>query len=50
MLRNLNPWITTDKLKNKNNKTYTVRIPTKKGTEYNTIVKGRHDTTMIKKL
>ncbi len=50
MLRNLNPWITTDKLKNKNNKTYTVRIPTKKGTEYNAIVKGRHDTTMIKKL
>ena len=50
MLRNLNPWITTDKLKNKNNKTYTVRIPTKKGTEYNTIVKGRHDTTMIKRL
>lgn len=50
MLRNLNPWITTDKLKNKNNKTYTVRIPTKKGTEYNTIVKGRHDTTMIKEL
>ena len=50
MLRNLNPWITTDKLKNKNNKTYTVRIPTKKGTEYNTIVKGRHDTTRIKKL
>lgn len=47
MLRTMNPWITTDNLKNKANKTYTVRIPTKKGTEYNTIVKGKHDTTVI---
>ena len=31
-------------------KTYTVRIPVKKGTDYNTIAKGRHDTTLIDKL
>lgn len=50
MLRTMNPWITTDNLKNKANKTYTVRIPTKKGTEYNTIVKGKHDTTVIESI
>lgn len=50
MLRTLNPWITTDKLKNKAGNTYTVKIPTKKGTEYNTIVKGKHDTTVIERL
>lgn len=50
MLRTYNPWITTDKLKNKAGKTYKVRIPTKKGTEYNTIVKGKHDTSVIERL
>ena len=50
MLRILNPWITTDKLKNKNGKSYTVDIPTKKGTEHNTITKGKHDTTLIERL
>ena len=50
MLRTMNPWITTDKLKNKSGKSYRVRIPTKKGTEYNTIVKGKHDTTVIESL
>lgn len=50
MLRTMNPWLTTDKLKNKSGKTYTVRIPTKKGTEYNTIVKGKHDTTIINRI
>lgn len=50
MLRTLNPWLTSSTLKNKSGKTYKVRIPTKKGTEYNTIVKGRHDTTMIESL
>lgn len=48
MLRTLNPWLTTDNLKNKSNKNYTVRIPTKKGTEYNSITKGKHDTTIIR--
>lgn len=50
MLRTMNPWLTSDKLKNKSGKTYTVRIPTKKGTEYNTIVKGKHDTTIINRI
>lgn len=47
MLRLLNPWLTTDNLKNKAGRTYTVRIPTKKGTEYTTISRGKHDTTVI---
>ncbi len=50
MLRTMNPWLTTDKLKNKGGSTYKVRIPTKKGTEYNTIVKGNHDTSLIKSI
>ena len=50
MLRSYNPWLTASTLKNKGNKTYKVRIPTKKGTEYNTITRGKHDTTVIEKL
>lgn len=50
MLRTMNQWLTTDKLKNKADKTYKVRIPTKKGTEYNTIVRGKHDTTVIESI
>ena len=50
MLRTYNPWITTDNLKNKTGKSYTVRIPTKKGTEYNTIIRGKHDTTVIESI
>ena len=50
MLRTLNPWLTSITLKNKADKTYKVRIPTKKGTEYNTIVKGKHDTTVIESI
>ncbi len=50
MLRTYNPWITTDKLKNKAGKTYKMRIPTKKGTEYNTITRGKHDTTVIESI
>jgi len=50
MLRTMNPWLQTDKLKNKSGKNYTVRIPTKKGTEYNTITKGKHDTTVIESI
>ena len=50
MLRDLNPWIVTDTFKNKAGKSYTVKIPTKKGTEYNTIVKGKHDTTLIDRI
>ena len=50
MLRTMNPWLTTDKLKNKAGKSYKVRIPTKKGTEYNTITRGKHDTTVIESI
>ncbi len=50
MLRTLNPWITTDKMKNKAGKTYKVRIPVKKGTEYTTLTRGKHDTTMIESI
>ena len=50
MLRTYNPWLTTDKLKNKSGKSYTLRIPTKKGTEYNTITRGKHDTTVIESM
>ena len=50
MLRTMNPWLQTDKLKNKSGKTYKVRIPTKKGTEYTTITKGKRDTTVIERI
>lgn len=50
MLRTLNPWIATDTFKNKSGKTYKVQIPTKKGTEYRTITKGKHDTTVIESI
>ncbi len=50
MLRTMNPWLTTDNLKNKANKTYKVRTPTKKGTEYTTITRGKHDTTVIESI
>ncbi len=50
MVHIMNPWLTTDKLKNKTGKSYTVRIPTKKGTEYSTITKGKHDTMVIESI
>lgn len=51
MLRELNPWIITDKLTNKAGKSYTVKIPVKKGTERTTIAKGQdRSTEMMKSL
>ncbi|MGX8713122.1 MAG: transglycosylase SLT domain-containing protein [bacterium] len=50
ILRSLNPWLTSNSLKNKDGNRYTVKIPTKKGTEYNTIVHGKHDTSLIESL
>ncbi|MBR1850849.1 MAG: lytic transglycosylase domain-containing protein [Bacteroidales bacterium] len=47
MLREMNPWITAERLKNKGRKRYTLRLPVKKGTEYNTIVQGRKDTSVV---
>lgn len=50
VLRTMNPWLTSATLKNKAARSYTVRIPTKKGTEYKTLTHGHHDTTLIEKL
>ena len=50
MLRTLNPWIATDTFKNKAGKTYKVQIPVAHGTDYNTIVRGKHDTTLIESM
>ncbi|MCR4658719.1 MAG: lytic transglycosylase domain-containing protein [Bacteroidales bacterium] len=50
MLREMNPWITTDRFKNKNGRSYTLRLPTKKGTEYNTITRGHKDTSVVTNL
>lgn len=47
MLRTLNPWIQTDKLKNKANKTYAVRLPVENGTLQKTLTKGVKDTHFI---
>ena len=50
VLRSQNPWLTSSTLKNKAGMSYKVRIPTKKGTEYNTITRGKHDTTVIESI
>ncbi len=47
MLRMLNPWIKTDMLKNKANKTYTVDLPVENGTLYRTLTKGKKDTGLL---
>lgn len=51
MLRTLNPWLNAPVIKNKANNTYKVKIPAeRKSIEYNTIVRGKHDTTLINSL
>lgn len=50
MLRALNPWLTTDRLKNRSGKSYTVKLPGTKGIDYNTLVQGVHDTTLIQSI
>lgn len=47
MLRELNPWLQTDNLKNKAGKTYAVRLPVENGTLQKTISKGHKDTRFI---
>ena len=47
VLRTLNPWLKTDVLKNKANKTYTVQLPVENGTLYRTITKGKKDTNLL---
>ena len=51
MLRTLNPWLNAPVVKNKAGKTYKVKVPKeRKSIEYNTIVRGKHDTTLISSL
>lgn len=45
MLRELNPWITTDKLTNKSNKTYTVKLPTSDGISLSKIRSKKDSST-----
>lgn len=47
MLRTLNPWIKTDVLKNKANKSYTVQLPVEEGTLHRTLTKGKKDTSLL---
>jgi hypothetical protein len=47
MLRDLNPWIQTDNLKNKANKSYTVALPIEDGTSQKTLTKGHKNTRLI---
>lgn len=47
MLRTLNPWLQTDKLKNKANKSYQVEIPTDKGLLHKHLTNGKKDTRLI---
>lgn len=50
MLRTLNPWLQTDMLKNKANKSYTVKLPIEDGTLQHTLTKGHKDTSFITKM
>ncbi|MBR3828167.1 MAG: hypothetical protein IKJ40_02550 [Bacteroidales bacterium] len=45
MLRELNPWLTTDKLTNKGGKSYTVKLPVTNGTKLSTIRTDRDKGT-----
>ena len=47
MLRELNPWITTDKLTNKANRTYTVKLPTANGTLLSHIRTDRDKSSVL---
>ena len=47
VLRTFNPWLKTDVLKNKANKTYTVLLPVENGTSYRTITQGKKDTGLL---
>lgn len=44
MLRTLNPWLQTDMLQNKKNRTYIVQLPAR-GTNYKTLTKGGSSTS-----
>jgi hypothetical protein len=46
VLRLLNPWLKTDQLKNKNNRSYMVQLPSE-GIQYSKLAKGKRNTEMI---
>lgn len=50
MLITLNPWLTTDNLRNKANKSYTVQLPVDNGTLYKTLTKGKKDTSLLTRI
>ena len=47
MLRELNPWLNNDKIVNKANKSYTVRIPAKEGISLKAILKNENKSTAV---
>lgn len=47
MLRELNPWLQTDNLKNKANKSYTVKLPIENGILQRTLSHGKKDTQFV---
>ena len=49
MLRELNPWFNNDKIANKSNKTYTVKIPVRNGTKTSPTQKAR-SASMVPRL
>lgn len=49
MLRELNPWFNNDKIANKSNKTYTVKIPVRNGTKTSSVQKDR-SASMVTRL
>lgn len=49
MLRELNPWLQTDKLVNKANHTYQVKLPVKDGTKYS-VVQKQHSRDLVTRL
>lgn len=50
MLRDLNPWIQTDRLKNKNNASYTVQLPVENGTRCSVVNKNRNNHNLVKSM
>ena len=50
MLREMNPWLQTDNLKNKANKSYTIALPVENGTLHSTLTKGHKNTRLITKI
>lgn len=47
MLRTLNPWLQTDNLKNKANKSYPVKLPVEKRLQHKHLTNGKKDTRLI---